>query len=381
MTTYGDWLSIQNGVPPAASNTIDPDIRYIRNGRDLGEWLHHDFSYQGYLGACSILLGFGAGALDQANPYLTSATQSGLATFGSAHILDLVARAARSAYEAAWYQKWLVHRRLRPEEFGGRLHNQMTGAAKYPIHTEMLHSAAPAMVFSKFGSYLLPMAYPEGCPPFSAYPEGHGTVAGACVTMLKAFFNEAFVIPKPVEASADGLSLAAYSGPPLTVGGELNKLAANVAIGRDTAGVHTRVDGIEGMALGEAVAIGILQDYSITYNEVFAGFSLTKFDGTTITINGAPPATTAVAQPKNSTTGAREIQLDGTGSVSYDGKPLQYGWQVVRGYGSASIQHATSAKPDVQFASGPRLYAFQLTVTDSSGATASDTATVNYVGQ
>jgi hypothetical protein len=88
----------------------------------------------------------------------------------------------------------------------------------------------------------------------------------------------------PVEASADGLSLSAYAGPPLTVGGELNKLAANVAIGRDTAGVHWRTDGIEGMNLGEAVAIGILQDYSATTNEVFEGFSLTKFDGTTITI-------------------------------------------------------------------------------------------------
>ena len=100
----------------------------------------------------------------------------------------------------------------------------------------------------------------------------------------KHFFNESFVIPSPVVASPDGLSLTAYSGPPLTVGGELNKLAANIAIGRDTAGTHWRTDGIEGMNLGEAVAIGILQDYSTTYNEVFSGFSLTKFDGTTITI-------------------------------------------------------------------------------------------------
>jgi hypothetical protein len=118
MTLYEDWLSIQNGVPTTVSNTIDSNTRYIRSGRDLGEWLHHDLSYQGYLGACLILLSFGAGALDQSNPYLTSATQSGLGTFGSPHILDLVARAARAALEAAWYQKWLIHRRLRPEEFG-----------------------------------------------------------------------------------------------------------------------------------------------------------------------------------------------------------------------------------------------------------------------
>jgi hypothetical protein len=36
MQSYGKWSSIQNGVAPATSNTIDPVTRYIRNGRDLG---------------------------------------------------------------------------------------------------------------------------------------------------------------------------------------------------------------------------------------------------------------------------------------------------------------------------------------------------------
>ena len=54
--------------------------------------------------------------------------------------------------------------------------------------------------------------------------------------------------------------------------------------GRDTAGVHWRSDGIEGLKLGEAVAIGILTDLRATYTEEFSGFSLTKFDGTTIVI-------------------------------------------------------------------------------------------------
>jgi len=101
--------------------------------------------------------------------------------------------------------------------------------------------------------------------------------------MLKAFFSESFIIPKPVVASPDGLSLLPYSGPPLTVGGELNKLAANIALGRDAAGVHYRSDML-GILLGEKTAIGILQDYRNTYNEDFIGFSFTKFDGTTITI-------------------------------------------------------------------------------------------------
>ncbi len=104
------------------------------------------------------------------------------------------------------------------------------------------------------------------------------------MTILKAFFNESFVIPEPVIASSDGQPLLSYSGESLTVGGELNKLATNIAIGRDTAGVQWRSDGIEGLHLGEAVAIGTLQDYKATYNENFQGFSFTKFNGQSITI-------------------------------------------------------------------------------------------------
>jgi len=49
----------------------------------------------------------------------------------------------------------------------------------------------------------------------------------------------------------DGLSLRRYTGGPLTVGGELNKLAFNMAFGRDTAGVHFRRDELEGIVRGE----------------------------------------------------------------------------------------------------------------------------------
>lgn len=48
--------------------------------------------------------------------------------------------------------------------------------------------------------------------------------------------------------------------------------------------MHWRSDGIEGITLGEAVALGILRDMRATYHEDFQGFSLTQFDGTTITI-------------------------------------------------------------------------------------------------
>lgn len=284
MVDYNEWLAIQNGEMPDKSINFLPLPRYIRNGRDLGQFVHIDFTYQAMLNACLILLSYGSRALDPQNPYLNSRTQDGFVTFGSAQFLDFVAKASRVALEAAWYQKFLVQRILRPEAFGGCVQNNLTGATSYPINPELFDSAALPLVFEKYGTYLLPMAYPEGSPTHPSYPAGHATNAGACTTMLKAFFNEDFIIPNPVIASADGLSLIPYSGPELTVGGELNKLASNISIGRDLAGVHYRSDATSGLTLGETIAIQILQDYKNTYNEDFNGFTLTKFDGTTIII-------------------------------------------------------------------------------------------------
>ncbi len=152
------------------------------------------------------------------------------------------------------------------------------------IHGNRQRSLALDEVFDRYGTYLLPMAFPEGCPTHPAYPAGHAAISGACVTALKAFFDESFVIPNPVIATADGFSLGPYDGAQLKVGDELDKLAYNISLGRDTAGIHWRSDCVEGMRLGEAVSISILTDIKNSFNEIFPGFSLTKFDGTKIII-------------------------------------------------------------------------------------------------
>jgi hypothetical protein len=283
MTSYTEWTNIQNGLAPSSPINYDATPRYIRNGRDLGEFVHQDFTFQSFLNAGLILLSFGGAALADSNPYKTIANQGGFIQFGAAHILDMVSRAANAGLKCAWYQKWNVHRRLRPEEFGGLVHKHATGIASYPMIESTLFSGALGEVFSRYGTYLLPMAFPEGCPTHPAFPAGHATISGACATILKAFFKESFAVPNPVQTSDDGLSLNSYGGQ-LRVGNELNKLAANISLGRDMAGVHWRTDGIEGIRLGEKVAIQILKDYRATYNEDFAGFTFTKFDGTTITI-------------------------------------------------------------------------------------------------
>lgn len=284
MTAFGAWLAIQNGTNATSGVALDGTRRFIRNGRDLAAYVRIDALYEAYLNACLILLGMGA-PVDAGNPYAAAAATDSFGTFGGPHILSLVTEVASRALKAVWFQKWYVHRRLRPEEFGGRVHQHLVGAKHYPIDSEILDSQAVQETFDLYGTYLLPQAFPEGSPLHPSYGSGHATVAGARVTILKAWFDESFVLPDPVVANADGTDLESYSGPDvLTVGGELNKVAANIASARNFAGIHWRSDYWESVKLGEAVAIGILRDQRRCYFEDFGGFTLTKFDGTTVTV-------------------------------------------------------------------------------------------------
>lgn len=286
LTDYGAWLDVQNGDDRAGEDQKDTVRRYIRNGRDLAHYVHFDQLYEAYLNACLYMLQDLKAPFDAGNPYNTSKTQSAFATLGGPHILSLVTEVATRALKAVWYQKWAVHRRLRPEVFGGRIHNVKAGLAGYPIHAQVLDSMAVDLVHQKHGSHLLPQAFPEGSPTHPAYGAGHATVAGACVTILKAWFDESHPVTAPKVPNADGTALVDYQGADkgqLTVGGELNKLAANVAIGRNMGGVHWLTDYTESIRLGERIAVAILEEQKPTYNEDF-WFTLHTFDGDAVKI-------------------------------------------------------------------------------------------------
>src|SRR5438309_5733491 len=129
--------------------------------------------------ALSSLLQIGA-RLDPANPYVHEITnQDAFTTFGPVEWFDMVGRAPRPAHEAVWFQKWRIHRSLRPEEFAGRVHNHLIGAFTYPLHRDVLDSEAVGQTFSRYGSYLCSQAYPDGCPTHTAYPSGHSVGAGS----------------------------------------------------------------------------------------------------------------------------------------------------------------------------------------------------------
>jgi hypothetical protein len=310
LTDFKDWLRVYNGHDPRrgefCSQDWDNTARFMRYGRDLANWVHYDdVPSQQFRIACLILLHqtvpcmrvvpdpaavlFGGSApFDPSNPYAGSRTQEGFFNFGPFHPLAVLTEITLYALRAVWFQKYYVHRRFRPEAFGALIHNQKTGRAEYPIHRDILESAVfDQPQFNRRNSFMLPQAFPEGSPPHPSYGAGHATAVGAQATILKAFFDETYVLRNPVVASRDGTRLEPYTGPDrdeLTVGGEINKLAWSVAIGRNFAGVHYRSDAEQSILLGEKVAISLLEDRAETFRESGA-FNFTKFNGERVTIS------------------------------------------------------------------------------------------------
>lgn len=310
LTFFDEWLCAQRGFPVPNNPFGYPicergaqrfdRLRFVHSVRDMGQNAGQDTINSAYFRALLILREFPPDALDAGNPYRDSRTQGGFATFGLAHLVQLVGSVHKSERHT-WYQKWNVHRFLRPEAFGGRVHNVKTGAADYPVHRRLLESPVLDRIFeynklvnnrrgvgSGEGSFLLPILFSGGGPTHPSFPSGHAISAGACVTALKAWYNEDFPIPDPVKPSRDGSECEPYEpgvdGPELTLGGELNKLAHNLTFGRDMSGVHWRADDVEGNRQGEDVTIQILREARPTYPEFFTGFALRKFDGTVITV-------------------------------------------------------------------------------------------------
>jgi len=208
---------------------------------------------------------------------------------------------ATRVLKAAWFHKWIVDLRMRPEEYGALVQANLTKTTPFPqaagaLNKDVLKSQALEITSRTFGSFLLPQAFPEGSPTHPCYPTGHGTVGGACITALKFFFDGSQKI-RPLLTSAgrdvfvpstDGLSLNTFTGTDrdsLDINGELSKLAFNISFAHGIhAGIHFRSSTQESILLGEQVALTVLQDRAKSYNEPFT-INITKFDGTTATIS------------------------------------------------------------------------------------------------
>jgi hypothetical protein len=128
------------------------------------------------------------------NPYIGSTTEKAFGTLWRPDVAATIGEMATRALKASWYHKWIKDLRPRPEEYGALVQARKTGSSPFPqaagaLHSDVLNSAALARTFDKYGTYLLPQAFPEGSPTHPCYPTGHGTVGGACITTLKFFFD------------------------------------------------------------------------------------------------------------------------------------------------------------------------------------------------
>ena len=324
-----------NPPPNLVEKKDDPDAqvtRHIISGRDLANKVRRQVPYLSIRDAAEILLGMGV-PKDPNIPYGTEAdeieTGRPFLDFGPHDILDVVVNVFMSGQNVCRYRKWKVHRRLRPEECGGRIHAQRNRGRAFNVPSSVLDSTALSEIESTHGSHLLPQAYTEGSPTHPSFPAGHSGVAGATVTVLKALFdgthefaNDEMVVPVAdgttsadlanggtatdvqqtrleslddvsggtVAATKDEIDDTATS--PVTVNDELNKLAANMAFGRNWAGIHYRTDGIDGFLVGEQAAVRYLQAHIRHHDLPFDGYRLEPFfDRYPGTLDGAEPNT------------------------------------------------------------------------------------------
>ncbi len=352
MTSWAQWHDVQQGADVRGAHVFDPMRRFISTPRHLATYVRFDALYQAYLNACLLLLGQNyptqGGFPDQGD-----LTRTPFASFGGPHVLSLMTEVATRCLKFARRQKFNYHRRARPEKISGILavadgilagrvpdgdvaldvqtpaidmlnelgalkdlvatHNREreSGFGSNASHRRVVSNAAdePSWITDDNGAsnLLLAMAFPEGSPMHPSYAAGHATVAGGCVTMLKAFFetmNDDWT-PKtwsdsapmandgtgltPVEASDDGTFLTPLADDQnMTVEGELNKLAANISVARNMAGVHYYSDYYDSLRMGERVAVGILADQMHTYDERVIK-RLRSFDGDRITLDSQNP--------------------------------------------------------------------------------------------
>ena len=319
MTKWEEWFDVQNAANVSGLESYaQPNNalrRFIHTPRDLATYVHFDALYEAYLNACLILLDkktpFDPGIPFQENDIRDH--QQGFAHFGGPHILTLVTEVATRALKAVRYQKYNIHRRCRPEVLAARITkahelgieelvnlrdaiDQGNDSILKTINTlnGNLFESDPA---NNDKNYLLPMAFSEGSPMHPAYGAGHATVAGACITVLKAFFDCSGFFKADGENSDrayvsvdDGTRLESVpvfdqngNQVHLTVEGELNKLASNISIARNWAGVHYFTDYYESLLMGEQIALGILEEQKLMFNENFS-MTIPLFGGETIRI-------------------------------------------------------------------------------------------------
>ena len=236
--------------------------------------------------AALIIMRMGGDAvLSRTNPYRCATGQFGDITLGSKNVLSLLAR------RRCWRKK-------RPTITSGRCiaapgRKSLPRVSTCTLTGANLTTCTPPSLNARAHPdqartwFLAPAPSLSGGLPYSSVIPGRAcSQCGRLCHYPESVFRRAFCDSCARQAAADGTQLDPWRGESLILGGEIDKLAVNIALARNAAGVHFRSDSIRGLELGQDVALGA--DTTLTYSEKFDGFALRRFDGAPVRIrNGS----------------------------------------------------------------------------------------------
>jgi hypothetical protein len=278
MKTWSTAISAQNGDIDESLPIHRNRPRYIMTGRDLACYVHHNEPFQTFHNTCVMLMDMGV-PMNKGIKELSS--EKHFVNFGKPDIQSAISMIGRNALLAAWYVKWNTMF-LRPEALGIEIERIFMDKHNiYNISAELLRNPVLNAIRSQNGNVLLSQVYPEGSPLHPSTPSDQAAVAGACVTVLKFFFNTNYEI-NIYEPDIEGQNII-DTGKLSTVDDELNKLALNIGFGSNWAGIHYRMDILRGIKLGQSVAISCLNDLIHRY-PLNIDISFRKFNNKIVTI-------------------------------------------------------------------------------------------------
>ena len=292
LTDYEEWLGVYRTARRRAARCSSTRRRANRDGRDLAEYVRNP---PAFAWAASLLRGTPAGGPDPrysglypaaqpasypSNPYRRSKNQApGAASFGLPYVQALLAEGTSYAVRASYWQKYFVHRTVRPEAYGGLAHHRLAnGVSDYPLHDDFLRSEALKRSKAKYGTYLLSQTYPgvRRCtPPIPAAPRSpgrHGPCSKRSSTRAGSFRSA----DSPIRSIRPARALY---GSPAHGRRRAEQARGEQRLGRNWSGIHGAPTPLPRVAAGEAVAISILRNERRTFHEPFDGFTFTKFDG------------------------------------------------------------------------------------------------------
>lgn len=269
--------ALSGEVPTAKPRELKGQLNYIVTGRRLAALVYQDHPTQIFENVALQLHQLRHRTMRSRGTWGYQERYTPFVFGGLPDLLYRLSTVCKMALDLSWVAKWGIFFYPRPEE--------VALAAMSSSPEDLLWSVRQVLSSSSLhrGAMIGPLsqAYPEGAPVHPSYPAAHAVVAGAAVTVLKAFVRSSGSLPSEF-VSNEG-RLASQQEFSTSIDGELNKLAWNMSFGRCFAGVHFRSDCVAGLQLGENLALRYLIDEKSRF-PVNVRMHIRRFDGTSVSI-------------------------------------------------------------------------------------------------